>query len=277
MHPVQTKSYVVLALILFATVAVAELKPATVQAFDRYTKLSEARMQGEEAKGGAFLAIDAVDSTQKPAILKKLQSGEVVIDRLHTKDNGSDIPVRNGMIHHWRALVFVPGATIQQALALVQDYNNHQKIYSPDVQLSKLVGREGDKFHIFYRLKRQKVITVVMDTYYDVQYAPVEGNRTTSRSYSTKIQEVKNAGEATERIEPPDSGTGFMWRLNTYWRFAERDGGLYMQCEAISLSRDIPTGLGWAVGPFVESVPRESLIFTLGRTREQLLAREKKK
>jgi hypothetical protein len=277
MHTVQTKSCLVLAVILLATVAVAELKPATVQAFDRYTKLSEARMQVEEAKGGAFLAIDAADPAQKAAILKKLQAGEVAIDRLHTKENGTDIAVRGGMIHHWRALVFVPGATIQQALSLVQDYNNHEKIYAPDVQRSKLVGREGDKFHIYYRLKRQKVITVVMDTYYDVQYAPVEGNRTTSRSYSTKIQEVKNAGEPNERIEPPDAGTGYMWRLNTYWRFAERDGGLYMQCEAISLSRDIPMGLGWAVGPFVESVPRESLIFTLGRTREQLLAREKKK
>jgi hypothetical protein len=56
-----------------------------------------------------------------------------------------------------------------------------------------------------------------------------------------------------------------MWRLNTYWRVFERDGGTYVQCESISLSRDIPFGLGWIVGPFVTDVPKESLQFTLGR------------
>jgi hypothetical protein len=73
-----------------------------------------------------------------------------------------------------------------------------------------------------------------------------------------------------------DDGTGFLWRLNTYWSWEERDGGLYMQLEAVSLSRDIPTGLEWVVGRFVKSVPRESLMFTLGRTRDLVLARVKK-
>ena len=61
-----------------------------------------------------------------------------------------------------------------------------------------------------------------------------------------------------------------MWRLNTYWSYEERDGGLYLQIESVSLSRSIPTGLGWAIGPFVESVPRESLEFTLHKTCEAL-------
>jgi hypothetical protein len=56
---------------------------------------------------------------------------------------------------------------------------------------------------------------------------------------------------------------GFLWRLNTYWSYEERDGGLYLQVEAVSLTRAVPRGLGWAIGPYVESVPRESVEFTL--------------
>ncbi|MGO9775376.1 MAG: hypothetical protein ACLQGT_10490 [Terracidiphilus sp.] len=39
-----------------------------------------------------------------------------------------------------------------------------------------------------------------------------------------------------------------------------------MQIETVTLTRSIPLGLGWAVGPFVESVPRDSLQFTLRST-----------
>jgi hypothetical protein len=45
---------------------------------------------------------------------------------------------------------------------------------------------------------------------------------------------------------------------------------VYVQLEAISLTRDIPDGLGWLIRPFVTSIPRESLAFTLTRTREAL-------
>jgi hypothetical protein len=61
--------------------------------------------------------------------------------------------------------------------------------------------------------------------------------------------------------------------MNTYWRFEEKDGGTYVESESISLTRDIPTGLGLLVGPFVNSIPRESLTFTLATTRSAVLER----
>lgn len=259
-----------LVIVLLAS-ARADLKKSTAEAFDRYIRLTEARVDKEEQPGGTFLALDAMSPADRAAASERLRNGEVVIDRLKTQDSGKDIEAPDGLIHHWRATVFVPRATIRQAFAIVQDYDHHSAAYAPDVQRSRLVKREGDKFSIFYRVKRKKVVTVVLDTYYDVQYHPVTGNRTTSRSYSTRIQEVKDPDQSGERVLAPDTGMGFMWRLYSYWRFEEKDGGLYIQCEAISLSRDIPTGLGWMIKPFVESVPRESLVFTLGRTREQLL------
>jgi hypothetical protein len=109
-----------------------------------------------------------------------------------------------------------------------------------------------------------------MDTDYDVFYEAVSPTRERSRSISTRIQEIENPEEKNEKAKPVDDGNGFMWRLNSYWRMEERDGGVYIQCEAVSLSRDIPPGLGWLIKGFVESVPRESLMFTLGKTREAL-------
>jgi len=74
------------------------------------------------------------------------------------------------------------------------------------------------------------------------------------------------AGQAHEHALGAADEHGFLWRMNTYWSYEERDGGLYMQIESVSLSRSVPTGLGWAVRPFVESVPRESMEFTLRST-----------
>ena len=43
-----------------------------------------------------------------------------------------------------------------------------------------------------------------------------------------------------------------------------------MECEAVSLTRDIPTGLGWMIEPIIRDLPRESLVNTLQKTKEAL-------
>lgn len=73
-----------------------------------------------------------------------------------------------------------------------------------------------------------------------------------------------------ERELPVGLDGGYLWRLNTYWRFLERDGGTYMECESLTLTRGIPFGIGWIIRPFVTSIPRESLEFTLNSTRKAL-------
>ena len=55
--------------------------------------------------------------------------------------------------------------------------------------------------------------------------------------------------------------------------FEEQDGGVYVEAESISLTRDIPMGLGWMLKPFVTTIPRESLLMTLGSTRSAVEAR----
>ena len=114
---------------------------------------------------------------------------------------------------------------------------------------------------------------MVLDTDHEVHYRPVDLSRWAWRSYTTRIAEVENAGSLGERILQPDTGYGFLWRLYSYWRFEERDAGVVVECRAISLTRDVPFGLEWAIEPIIQNLPNESLINTLEATRQALHAR----
>jgi hypothetical protein len=177
------------------------------------------------------------------------------------------------MVHHWIGTVFIPGATLAQTLALEQDYDHHQEYFHPDVMRSKILRREGNEFRVLLRFYKKKVITSVLDTDHEVHYSTIDSTHAASRSRTTRVQEVENAGEINERLAPEGHDRGLLWRMNTYWRFEERDGGTYVESQSISLTRDIPTGLGWVVGPFVNSIPRELLTFTLTTTRSAVLQR----
>ncbi len=261
---------VALAALVAPAVFGEQLKPETVAGFDRYVRLSEQGMAGEE-QSAEFLKIDSLPAAEAGAVRAKLKNGEVVIEHLETRENGRPIAVPNGLIHHWIGTVFVPGASLTQTVAFLQDYNNQTRYYAPDVERSRLMAKNGNEFKVFLRLRKHKVVTAVLDTNYDVTYRSLGADRAVCRSVSTRIAEVANPGEKNESEKPVGNDSGFMWRLNSYWRFEQRDGGTYVQLEAISLTRDIPAGLSWLVAPFVNSIPRESLEFTLQRTREGLM------
>ncbi len=170
-------------------------------------------------------------------------------------------------------LCFVPNVGVEQVLALVQNYDNHKYIYQPEVMDSKLLEQDGNHFKIFLRLLKKKIVTVVLDTDHYVHYSAVEAKRWFCRSYTTRIAEVEDAGTPKERVLEPDTGYGFLWRLNSYWKFDEKkDGaGVLIECRAVSLTRDIPTGLGWIIEPITRKLPQESLIHTLLCTRNALV------
>jgi hypothetical protein len=250
-----------------------ELGLEAVQGFNRHVQLCEQRMHTELRPGGAFLRIDGLPEGRRRDANEKLQHGEVVPERLEIPDSSGQTRLPGAMIHHWVGTVFIPGVSMQQVLRLLQDYDHHAEYYSPDVVKSKLVEHTGGDFKVYLRLKKKKIVTVVLDSDYDVHYEQLDAARAQSQSYSTRIVEVEHPGEASERQLPPGNDNGYMWRLNSYWRFLEKDNGVYVQCEAISLTRDIPTGLNWLIGPFIESIPKESLEFTLQSTRNAVLRR----
>lgn len=250
-----------------------DLKPETLKAFDQYMELTEAGINSETASGKAFLWVDRLPPEKRTAAYKELRQGNVVIERLETLDNGKHMEIPDGMVHHWIGTVYIPGATLADTLALVEDYDHHQDYYRPDVMRSKILYRKDSDFLVLLRFYKKKIVTTVLDTEHDVHYSVVDSKHAMSRSRATRIQEVEDAGKPDEQMEPAGHDRGFLWRMNTYWRFEEKDGGTYVESQAISLTRDIPTGLGWMIGPYVNSVPRESLTFTLAATRAGVLKR----
>jgi hypothetical protein len=245
----------------------------TSAAFDRYAQLTQAQFQAQLSPGSQFLWVDGLPAAQRDAAYADLRSGKVVIEREQTLDNGKPIPIPGGMIHHWIATVFIPGATLAQTLSLERDYNDHHIYFQPDVVRSRILRYDGDDFVVELRFKEKKIVTVVLDTQHDIHYQSIDSTHAASWSRTTRVQQVEDAGTPNERLDPPGQDDGFLWRMNTYWKFEQKDGGTYVESQSISLTRNVPLGLGWVVGSFVESIPRESLNFTLSATRAAVLSR----
>jgi hypothetical protein len=266
-------AFVLLSLLVPGSTGAADLRPQTLEAFNRYVHSTEGQIDSELTRGQPFLWIESLPESRREAAYRDLREGKVVIERLETLDAGKRIDVPGGLIHHWIGTIFVPGATLARTIAFERDYDNQQRYFRPDVMRSRILQRDGNDFVIELRFYKKKVITTVIDTTHDVHYQPVDATHQWSRSHTTRIQEVDDAGKPDEKLEPEGHDRGFLWRMNTYWRFEEKDGGTYIESQSISLTRDIPTGLGWMIGSYVNSVPRESLTFTLDHTRAAILER----
>ena len=139
--------------------------------------------------------------------------------------------------------MFVPGVPADRAIALLQDYDHHAEIYKPTVAKSKLLNRNGDTFRVNLRFHMKKVITVVVDGEHEARFTRASPTRGYSRIASTRLTEIDNPATPDEKEKPVGQDGGYLWRINSYWRFLERDGGTDIQCETITLSRGIPVGL----------------------------------
>jgi hypothetical protein len=250
----------VLALVPLGNVAAAEPQPAANSGFDSYINSLESRLARQHQSYSSFLAgLDASENSRN-----RLRSGELIVEKL-TPASGPDLP--GAMLHHWRATAFVPGARAADFERMTKDFNSYPQHFAPQVAQAHLLSERDDHgidlVVASMRVRQKHIITVVMDMAYNIAFGRLDPRHGCSRSRSTRIAEIESPGTGKERALNASEEHGFLWRLNTYWSWEERDGGLYMQIETVSLTRSIPAGLGWAIGPFVESVPRESLEFTL--------------
>ena len=250
-----------------------ELKPKTLEAFERYVRATEARIDKERARPETFLYIDTLPDPRREEVRATLKRGDLFVERLTTPDpSGGNIDVPEGIIHHWVGDVFIPGLSVRQVLDSVEDYDHHEGVY-PEVVRSRLISHEGNDFKVAFRFRYKKIVTVTLNTEHDVRYTELDATHWYARSASTRAAEVKNADSADESEKPLGHDGGFLWRINSYWGYVERDGGVYVECESVSLTRDIPTGLGWLIRPVVSSIPQESLEHTLEATRSAAPAR----
>ena len=256
----------------------ADLKPKTTEAFNRYVAVTEARIAGETKPGGKFLYPDRPapePSEEMRDAYARLKRGEILVERQETKLDGKEVEVPDGMVHHWVGLVFIPGANLGQTLAITQDYDHRAELYKPEVIAAHTIWHQGDDYRIFMRLYQKRFATVVFNTEYAIHWGRVDEKKLFSNSVSTRVAEVKDPSRPDGDEVSVGHGNGYLWRLNTYWRFEEKDGGVYVQCEALSLTRDIPFGLGWLIKPLVTKIPKQSLDRALGRTREAVLEKMK--
>ncbi len=251
-------------LVAFSVAEAATLDPETLAAWNRYVVLTEHRIRTD----GGFLVQDSLPEELANEARRKLRAGEVFTTKLETTADGRSIDIPKGLVHHWLGSVFIPAMTVDELVGWLQNYDEHHR-YFDEVESSRLVSRHGDDFEIFLRLRRKKIVTVHYNTEHFVRYTRHHGGRVSSASYATSIAEIKNAGEATESEKAFGDDRGFLWRLNSYWRFEQASDGVIVELESVSLSRGVPVAVRWLVGRYLDSVPRESLEATLGPIRRE--------
>jgi hypothetical protein len=246
-----------------------ELKPKTLAVFERYVQLTEARMAAEVAGSSPFLWIDRQPERARLAHVAGLKRGEVVSERLETRDGPKRIDIDDGLIHHWVGTVFLPGTTLARATAFVQNYERYPELFAPMIQRAKVLTRSPEHFDVAMRTWAKNYgVTVVIDADYGVTYRRLSASRLYTRSVATNVFQVESAGASDERRTPGDQARGFLWRLNTYCWFEERSEGTYEQCESVSLTADAPFIVSFIVRQLTNGIPRDTLAFTLGRVRE---------
>ena len=250
--PANLKKTAFALLLASAVPALSEEPPQAKAAFQTYIAALETRFDAQNASKEGYLWID-----QDPQRREAVRKGEIQVQQIHAPQ------VDGGTIEDWIGGAFLPNVTLDQVLKVDQDYANYAKYYAPEIVQARVILHQGNHFQVFYRLKKHKVVTVVLDTIHDIDFLPLTNDRYSVRSSSASVREVRNAGDIGEEVQPEGEGLGFLWAINSYWRVEQRDGGVYIECEVVTLARSIPFGMGALLKPTIESFASESLENTL--------------
>jgi putative flippase GtrA len=177
-------------------------------------------------------------------------------DAVGREPNGGAIDVPGGTIHYWRGSILVRGVTVAELL----DALMHPGTPPPqeDVVESRVLARSNDSLRVYLKLVRRTIITVTYDTEHEVTFRRMWPGLATSQSVATRIAEV--GGE----------DRGFLWRLNSYWRYVEVEGGALVELESLSLSRPVPAIVRPLVMPAISRIARESMTRTLEALRHHV-------
>jgi len=232
----------------------AELKQETVQTWDAYIQTVNSQMDGRLQ--GPFLWVD-----EEPDRQRRVRAGEILVSPV-----GRQVPkpVPNGLIHDWIGAAFIPNTSLETVLSIVRNYGDYKQYYKPTVVDSKLLATDGTSDKYTMRVvNKETAAEAAFDIEYETTYFQPEEQRRYNNTRATRVQEIRHYGKSDEQVLPPDQGKGFVWRLYSVTRFEERDGGVYVELEAIALSRDIPGALRWVVNPIVRRVSKNYMLTSL--------------
>ena len=237
-----------------------DLKQQTVDAWDAYVHSALARMKTRLTDG------DFLWSDETSEIRQRVKDGEIVVSPM--RGNGRTA-VPRGLIHHWIGAVFIPNTSLDDVLAVLHDYDHYKDFYPPTVADSKCRACAASPHEYFLRLfKKVMFITSVTDVEYESPYFRIDDHRSYSLASSTSVREVQDYGKPTESRGSPGHGNGYLWRMQSISRYQKRDGGVFMELEALALSRDIPFSYRWLVSPIVSQLSRSELSTSLGQSRD---------
>lgn len=244
-----------------------QVKPETAAAFEHYVAATEARMD-EDVRLNQFLVVDRLPDSQRKDAYDQLQQGQIYIEELHTLEDRHAIHIPSGLVHHWTGVIFIPKATLAEADAVLNDFKDEPEIYKPDIRKARLIEQNGSDSKIYLQFYSKTLVTVVLNAYFDVVETRLGSTRIQSASRSTRVAEVESWGSPDEHERTGDEDHGYMWRLNSYWRIEEKDGGVYVENESITLTRTVPLLLAWLINPLTKSIPHDVLVHTLTNTRD---------
>ncbi len=235
----------------------AELRQETLVRWNAYLDA----VRSQSASQTPFLWVD-----QYPERLQSVRDGEILVS---SSEKENPKPVAAGLIHDWVGATFFPSANINDVLSTARDYSNYKEYYKATVVDSRLLGSNGPCEKYSMRVVNKEVVAeTALDMEYETCYFKIDDRRWYSTTHTTRVQEVRHYGRPDEQDLPPDHGSGYIWRLYSVARFEQRDGGTYVEVEAIALSRDIPTGLRWVVNPIVRRVSRNSMLVSLQQMKQ---------
>lgn len=259
----------------------AELKPETLLAWNKYVRLTEERIGNELASGKRFLGHEFGRMNEARATWQRILSGQVTVARMETEDaRGRTVKTPGGMVHHWRGTILIPSVRLEQVIHRLR-YPDPELPPQKDVLETKILERDRDFLRIYLKLVRKKIVTVAYNTEHLVHYRRHDPFRVSSRSVATRIAELEKLHTPQERERVPGHDRGFLWRLNSYWRYQQVGGGVVVECESLSLSRGYPVVFKPIVAPIVRTIARTSMKRTLASLRQRLLmtsaARERRR
>lgn len=243
----------------------ADLKPETVARWEDYVKGADARNQQHLVARNSFLLSDSIYGQRA-----RVRGGATVVWAAgpHTP---SKVP--NGLIHDWIGPAFIPNATLQDVFARLRDYQHYPVFYQPNVIDSRPIATSSsnDRFELVL-MNKSVIAKTALDSEYAVSYARLDDHRWYSITDATHIREIADFDTPLQHELPENHGTGLIWRLHSVARFEESDGGVYVEIEAIALSRDIPAALRWVVEPIVRRVSKSSMVTSLQQTEAAVLS-----
>jgi hypothetical protein len=231
----------------------------TLSAWERYVQSADASMQDRLRPGGHFLWTD-----ENAARRSQLRAGEILVAEAG-EHNPKKVP--SGLVHHWIGAAFIPNAKLSDVFGVVRDYPNYKTYYDPTVVDSRTIFRapEIDRFSMLL-MNKAMFLKVALENECETTYAQAGPNRWYSLASTIRVQEIEDYGEPTERKLPTGEGSGYIWRLHSITRYEERDGGVYIEVEAMALSREIPMAVRWVVDPIVRRISKGSLVTSLKQT-----------